>query len=153
MPPVLEGAPRELTGLGKPHATERGERLDDAARHGAAAMNVQLGDVLAGEARWPRQPEREPAVEQLAGPGFLTLRKLAWRGGGGGPHSARIASPAPGPEMRMTATPARPGPLASAQMVSRWVMVRTRHPFIPPLDGEGGSAGHRPDEPGGVMGQ
>ena len=67
-PPVLEGAARELARLGQAHATERSERLDHAADHGAAAMNMQLGDVLAGEARGPRQPEREPAVEHLAGP-------------------------------------------------------------------------------------
>ena len=67
-PPVLEGAARELARLGKAHATERSERLDHAADHGAAAMNMQLGDVLSSEARGPRQPEREPAVEHLAGP-------------------------------------------------------------------------------------
>ena len=70
----------------------------------------------------PGSQSASPRSSTSPVPGFLILRKLAWRGGGGGPHSARSASPAPGPEMRMTATPARPGALASAQMVSLWVM-------------------------------
>src|SRR6476646_9553257 len=70
----------------------------------------------------PGSQSASPRSSSSPVPGLLTLRKDAWRGGGGGPHSARIASPAPGPEMRITATPARPGPLASAQIVSHWVM-------------------------------
>src|SRR6478609_5461692 len=70
----------------------------------------------------PGSQSASPRSSSSPVPGLLTLRKDAWRGGGGGPHSARIASPAPGPEMRITATPARPGPLASAQIVSLWVM-------------------------------
>ena len=70
----------------------------------------------------PGSQSASPRSSTSPVPGLLILRKLAWRGGGGGPQSWRSASPAPGPEMRMTATPARPGALASAQMVSRWVM-------------------------------
>src|SRR5574342_1404035 len=70
----------------------------------------------------PGSQSASPRSSTSPVPGFLILRKLAWRGGGGGPHSARSASPAAGPEMRITATPARPGALASAQMVSLWVI-------------------------------
>src|SRR5262245_38777490 len=70
----------------------------------------------------PGSQSASPRSRTSPVPGFLILRKLACRGGGGGPHSARSAWPAEGPEMRITETPARPGALASAQMVSRWVM-------------------------------
>ena len=95
--PVLEGAPRELAGLGQPHASERGERIDDAPDHGAAAVNVQLGDVLSGEARRPRQPERKPAIEHLAGSRALDLAqaRLARRRRRTAKLAERIARPRP----------------------------------------------------------
>ena len=95
--PVLEGAPRELAWLGQPHASERSERIDDPPDHGAAAMNVQLGDVLAGEARRPRQPERKPAIEHLAGSRALDLAqaRLARRRRRTAKLAERIARPRP----------------------------------------------------------
>ena len=61
---------RRANSPGSARRTPRSEVSASITRpdHGAAAMNMQLGDVLAGEARGPRQPEREPAVEHLAGP-------------------------------------------------------------------------------------
>ena len=61
---------RRANSPGSARRTPRSEASASITRadHGAAAMNMQLGHVLAGEARGPRQPEREAAVEQLAGP-------------------------------------------------------------------------------------
>ena len=84
---VLEGAARELAGLGEPRAGEREHRVDDGADHGAAAMHVKLGHVLAGEARRSREPQHEAAVE-LGACGGPMSRKAAWRGGGTPPHNA-----------------------------------------------------------------
>ena len=61
----LEGAPGELAGLGRPEA-ERDQGVEHAGRYRAAAMQVQLGHVLAGEGGGAGQPEHEGAVELLA---------------------------------------------------------------------------------------
>ena len=50
--------------------------------------------------------------------GSQIWRKVATLAAGSVPHSARSASPAAGPDTRMTAMAALPGPLASAQIVS-----------------------------------
>ena len=49
--------------------------------------------------------------------GCLIFRNAAKRGLGRGAAIRSTASPAAGPEMRMTATPARPWPLERAKMV------------------------------------
>ena len=59
-------------------------------------------------------------------PGCLIFRNAAKRGLGGGAAIRSIASPAAGPEMRMTATPARPCPLERAKMVSVTVLKALR---------------------------
>jgi len=51
--------------------------------------------------------------------GSRTAVRPAWRGGGRVPVSAVRAAPAPVPDRRTTATPARPGALDRAKMVSR----------------------------------
>ena len=63
---VLERAAGELARLGEPHAGEREHGVDHRADHGAAAMDVKLGHVLAGEARRRREPQHQAAVDQRA---------------------------------------------------------------------------------------
>ena len=63
---VGEGTGGELAGLRQPHASYRQHRLDDAANHGAAAMDVQLGHVLSRKACRPRQPQHQPAIQRQA---------------------------------------------------------------------------------------
>ena len=92
---VLERAPRELAGLGEPHAGEGEQRIEHGADHGAAAMQLKLGHVLAGEARRRREPEHEAAIELRAVASPMS-RKAAWRGGGRPPQSASSASRVPG---------------------------------------------------------
>ena len=61
---VLEGAARELARLGEPRAGKREYGLDDPAYHRAAAMHMEFGHVLAGEARGTFEPEHEAPIEQ-----------------------------------------------------------------------------------------
>ena len=44
----------------------RAQRRHDRSEHGAAAVQVQFGDVLAGGAARPRKPQRQRVVERLA---------------------------------------------------------------------------------------
>ena len=62
---VDEGAAGELARLGGACA-RRDQRLRHAGDHGRAAMEVQLGAVLAGVAAGRREPEDQGAVERLA---------------------------------------------------------------------------------------
>src|SRR3546814_16173184 len=53
------------------------------------------------------------------------VRNVALRGGGSLiPPTARSAAPAAGPEMRATATPARPGAVEGAKMVSAIIVAQ-----------------------------
>ena len=61
---VLEGAARELAGLGEARAGQREHRADHSADHRAAAMHVKLGHVFAGEARRAFEPEDEAAIDE-----------------------------------------------------------------------------------------
>ena len=72
-PAILEGAARELAGLGETHVIHGQQGANDEPNHGAAAMNMELAHVLAGEASRPGQPEHEAAVEEIAAPGILQL--------------------------------------------------------------------------------
>ena len=63
---VGERAARELAGLGRAEAGEGAKRIEDGGDHGAAAVDVQLGHVLAGETRRGGKEQDQPAVEQLA---------------------------------------------------------------------------------------
>ena len=61
---VLERAARELAGLGEPNAVEQQGGVDRRADYGAAAMDMKLGHVLAGEARRTREPQHQAAVDR-----------------------------------------------------------------------------------------
>jgi hypothetical protein len=78
---VLEGAAGELARLRWPHAGLAKRCVDDGGNDGRAAMNVEFGDVFAGEARWAWKPERQAVIERKAGAriakGFA--RRHAWR--------------------------------------------------------------------------
>ena len=82
---MLEGAPREFARLGRPQPIARRQRLEHRSHDGAAAVNVQLDNVLACEAA--RRGERQdhalieidagPGMAQFAQPGFARRRRLA----------------------------------------------------------------------------
>ena len=117
---VLEGAAGELAGLGRPQAVKRRERSKRRGDHRAAAVQLQLGDVLAGLARGRRKPQRQRLVDGLFGVRDRACgRARPARGAGILPMSAFSASPARGPEMRTTAIAAGPRPEERAKMVSR----------------------------------
>ena len=63
---VDEGAPRKLAGLGRAQAGHAAKGADHRRNSGAPAMDVKLGDVLAGEARRPGEPKTQPVIEGLA---------------------------------------------------------------------------------------
>ena len=46
---------------------EAAQHLRDRRQHGAAAVHMQLGDILAGRALRPRKPQHQPVVELLSG--------------------------------------------------------------------------------------
>ncbi len=62
---VLESAPREFAGLGHSQ-TQSAKRLQHARDHGAPAVQMQFGHVLAREARRPRKPKYERPVQNLS---------------------------------------------------------------------------------------
>ncbi len=95
---------------------KRGERRGD---HRAAAVQLQLGDVLAGLARRRGKPQRQGLVDRLLVRGSRRRAKAALRGSGILPASALSASPARGPEMRTTAMAAGGRPEERAKMVGR----------------------------------
>ena len=64
---VLEGAAGELARLGVTQALELRQRRQHRRDHRAAAMHLQLGDVLAGLAVGPGEPERQALVDDVAG--------------------------------------------------------------------------------------
>ena len=63
---VLEGAARELAGLGQPAEAQLADRLQRAADHRAPAMQVQLGHGLAGLGVGRLEPHDQAAVDRLA---------------------------------------------------------------------------------------
>ena len=65
-PPVQEGAPAELAGLGRTQSGQTGEGHEERCHHGASAMHLQLEHVLAGGARRSREPQHEPLVDRHA---------------------------------------------------------------------------------------
>ena len=65
-PAILEGAPGELAGLGRAQAVEPAERVEHRGNHGAAAVQMKLGDVLAGETGGGRKPQHQGIVERFA---------------------------------------------------------------------------------------
>ncbi len=97
-PAILEGAARELAGLGETHVIHGQQGADDEPNHGAAAMNMELAHVLAGEASRPGQPEHEAAVEEIAALGILQLAqaRVTRRRQRTGERAERGARPRPG---------------------------------------------------------
>ena len=106
-PAILEGAARELAGLGETHVIDGQQGADDEPNHGAAAVDMELAHVLAGEASRPGQPEHEAAVEEIAALGILQLaqarvtrrrqRTARARGARCPPQARRRGSPRPLP--------------------------------------------------------
>ena len=118
---VLEGAAGEFAGL-RQAERRAGCRAASITRrdHRRAAMDVEFGHVFAGEAvrgRETRAPGRRRAKARCAD----RRTPRGWRSAvwaDRGPSSACSVAPAAGPDRRITATPARPAPDASATMVS-----------------------------------
>ena len=65
-PSVLERAAGELAGFRRPQTFDAAERLEHAGDDRAGAVQLQLGNVLAGLARRGRKPQRERFIEHLA---------------------------------------------------------------------------------------
>ena len=63
---VQKRAAGELARLGEPQP-EAGQHLDNSGEHGAAAMQMKFGDILAGSAIRRREPQHQPVVERFAG--------------------------------------------------------------------------------------
>ena len=64
----MKGAPSELAGFGEAQ-TQSAKHAHDRAKHGAAAMQMKLGDILTGGTVRPREPKHQPIVERLSGGG------------------------------------------------------------------------------------
>ena len=77
---VLEGAAGELAGLGGLEAIDAAERSKHRGDHRAAAVQLQLGGVLAGLALRRRKPQDQRLVDGLFGCGSRTRPSAAWRG-------------------------------------------------------------------------
>ena len=66
--PVLERPPGELPRLGKTRAADFQNPVDHSLDHGAAAMDLKLGHVLASEAGRGRKPQHEAPVDPANSP-------------------------------------------------------------------------------------
>ena len=72
---VLEGPAGELARLGMTQALELPQRRQHRRDHGAAAVHLQLGDVLAGLAVGAGEPERQALIDAVAGCGIAHPRQ------------------------------------------------------------------------------
>ena len=109
---VLEGAARELAGLGQPAEAQLADRLQRAADHGAPAMQVQLGHGLAGLGVGRLEPHDQAAIDRLAAFGSRTVRSAMRRGSGSaGSRAEWPRSKARGSVRKINASAAR-GPLS-----------------------------------------
>ena len=66
---VDKGAAGEFAGLGESQS-EAAQRLRHSGEHGAAAVHMKLGNILAGGAGWAGKPQHQPFVEVLSGSGI-----------------------------------------------------------------------------------
>ncbi len=57
---VLECAARELARFRRAHAVDPAELFEERGEHGAAAVQLQLGDVFAGRTVWLRKVTARP---------------------------------------------------------------------------------------------
>ena len=62
---ILERAAGELARLRRAHILDCRERREQRCDHGAPAMDVKLGDVFPGRARWLRKPQHDRIVDRL----------------------------------------------------------------------------------------
>ena len=62
-PAVEESPPGELAGLRRPEALQPLQFPEDRGNHRAATVDMELGDVLAGETSWRRKEQGKPAVK------------------------------------------------------------------------------------------
>ena len=85
---VLEGAAGEFAGLGRSQALDAAERVEHRGDHRAAAVQLQLGYVLAGLALRRRKPQRQRLVDDVVGLGSRMRASAALRGEGTLPVSA-----------------------------------------------------------------
>ena len=118
---VEKCAAGEFAGLGQARAGVEGER-HDAAHDEGAAVALDFGDVLAGQARRMRHRDRERTIDVRAGRGVddvaETHRARARSAGCAGRKMASRISKARGPERRTIATAPMPGAVAGATIVS-----------------------------------
>ena len=116
---VLERAAGELAGLRRPQPLDPAERSQHRGDHRAAAVQLQLGRVLAGLAVRPGKPQRQRLVDHLTAYADRARGRAPPGAARGGGRSAPCsASPARGPEMRTTAIAAGGRPEERAKMVS-----------------------------------
>ena len=66
---VQKSAAGELAGLGEPQA-HSAERRHDCRQHATAAMQLQFGDIFAGNAVRRREPQRQAVIQILAALGI-----------------------------------------------------------------------------------
>ena len=91
---VFEGSPGEFSGFGEPCADGRCDRFEAGGDDGPTAMEVELGDVLAGDGRRSGKEDRDAAIDDGAGPSSVP-RGLPETGGGGGLCAASRTHPSP----------------------------------------------------------
>ena len=83
-PAVLERPPRELAGFSRPQPFERPEDRQHRGNHRTAAVQMQLGHVLAGLAVGAREPQGQRLIE------YVTVLVAQLRQ----PHPPRLREPA-----------------------------------------------------------
>ena len=107
-----EGAAGEVARPGGGEARDAPEREPDRLDRRPPAMEVELDEVLAGIARRRREAEREPVVEDLAGPGvaeFHAHRPPRRRRGEPGQAFERGGGARPGDPEHRDGAPSRRG--------------------------------------------
>ena len=129
---VLEGTPGELSRLGGPQAGDAAQkRQAELSINSAAAVEMKLGHILAGETVRRRKPQHQSVVHNFRAFRMDKLRaRVALRGVRQFRSRAAQRFPrARGPETRTTAMPARPGADASAKIVSSAMALLARFTF------------------------
>jgi hypothetical protein len=72
---VFERAAGEFAGLGLAQAVELSQRRENRRDHGAAAVDLQLGRVLAGLAVRPGEPQHQAFIDGIAACGIAHARQ------------------------------------------------------------------------------
>src|SRR6185437_5586784 len=95
---VLESSPGELAGLGRAQALDVAEHVEHRGDHGEAAVQLQLGDVLAGLALRRGKPQRQRLIDKVARCGIADAAERGHARGGDltGQRAQRRASARPG---------------------------------------------------------